>query len=385
MRPARQKPRKSLPRRILGRLLQLVALVIGLAAAAVAAFAFKAASETYPNDRRVASTVRGLVGGAYHVHSAASHDASGAVEDIASAAHDAGLSFVVLTDHDAAPAPARLVGGVLVITATELSTPAGHLVALGLPRALTEEEREGDAPKAVAQLGGAAILAHPVQEKNPWRAWSPLPQVAGLELYSADTMLRDATRAPFSRLLPAAGAYLTSTTHALYTLVDEQPEATARLLELSAESPKVALCAADAHGTPDYEDLFRAMAMYSPSEGPLPADPERAAAWVISELVAGRALCTFRALGDPAGFRIDGVGPGRKAAVGSKLRVVPPQGTPDAVEIRVTGPAHVERDRWTVALDSPGPVQIELWRRAPGRFLGSEMKPWIVPSPVLAQ
>jgi len=143
VRPARPNPKKSLPRRILRRALQLVALVIGAAVAAVAAFAFKAASETYPNDRRVASTARGLVGGAYHVHSTASHDASGTVEDIASAAHDAGLSFVVLTDHDADPAPPRFVGGVLVITATELSTPAGHLVALGLPRALTEAEREG--------------------------------------------------------------------------------------------------------------------------------------------------------------------------------------------------------------------------------------------------
>jgi hypothetical protein len=32
--------------------------------------------------------------------------------------------------------------------------------------------------------------------------------------------------------------------------------------------------------------------------------------------------------------------------------------------------------------NGPGAVQIEVWALAPGRFLKSEWKPWLVPSPI---
>lgn len=373
-------------RRLVGTLVKLVLGVVALALVVLAVFGFKAWSEAYPNERRLAALSRGFLSGAYHVHSLAS-DGRGTEEEIAEAAHAAGLSFVVLTDHNVAPAPPRFVSGVLLIHAVELSTQQGHLVALSLPRVLTPEERN-TAPVEVANaLGAQLFLAHPVQEKNPWRTWEPLPAVDGLELYSADTMLREALAAPITRLVPAAGAYLTNTTHALYSLVGEQPEATRRLLQLGGERPGVALCAHDAHGLPDYEEVFRALAMYLPTPDGfvLPEDPAQAERWVLQTLTSGRAVCGFRALGDPEGFRIDGLSEGaRTVGTDVRLRVIPPRNTPDSVKVQVSGSGELV-DKWTVRTTGPGVVHIELWRRAPGRFLGSEWKPWIVPSPVRVQ
>src|SRR5262245_34991309 len=75
-----------------------------------------------------------FVSGAYHVHSNRS-DGSGTVDEIAAAAARAGLQFVILTDHgDAtrAPEPPAYRHGVLIIDAVEISSVAGHIVALNL-------------------------------------------------------------------------------------------------------------------------------------------------------------------------------------------------------------------------------------------------------------
>jgi len=370
-------------KKLLGGLLKTLLTVVLLVVGVLTAFGIKACSEAYPNERRVAAVSRGFLSGAYHVHSTAS-DGRGTPEEIAEAARAAGLSFVVLTDHNVPPGPPRFVDGVLLIQAVELSTPHGHLVALSLPRGLTEEERNTHPIEVANALGADLFLAHPVQQRNPWRQWEPLPEVAGLELYSADTMLREALAAPATRLVPAAGAYLTNTTHALYSLVAEQPEAAQRLLQLGDRTPPVALCAHDAHGLPAYEEVFRALAMYLPTpEGfVLPRDPVAAQRWVLDSLASGRGVCSFRALGDPEGFRIEGLEEGsRTVPAGTVLRVVPPRNTPDSVRLQLTGNGEAV-DKWTFRTSRPGVVHVELWRRAPGRFLGSEWKPWIVPSPI---
>ncbi|HZI16555.1 MAG TPA: PHP domain-containing protein [Myxococcus sp.] len=365
--------------------LGLALLLLGVAGL----FALPASFASYP----VVPPVPGApawVRGAYHVHTTRS-DGRGTAKGVARAAKEAGLHFVVLTDHNdfTPPAPAW-VDGVLLIPGVEISTSEGHLAAFGMQRPLEGLRAwlpPGEAVRAVAAAGGTAVLAHPVQRKNPWRDAESAREVPGFELYSADTFYRQALRSPVSRLLPAVGAYLGNPGHGVMLLVAPSPEPGERLLELSRERPRVALCAHDAHGLPSYLAVFESMAMYLPPEEvplPLPEDAAEAAARVTRALGSGRAVCAFRALGEPAGFVLEGLsGARREARVGDVLWVVLP-GSPeeDSVRLEVWGEGRLGADGRSVELTGEGVVRVEVWARGPGRFFGTEWRPWIVPSPI---
>jgi len=111
----------------------------------------------------------GEVRGAWHVHTTRS-DGRGTLDEVVRAAREAGLQFVVVADHNVlTPEERGYRDGVLVVEATEASTRYGHVVALGVPRALAPEERETDPLGAIAALGGEAILAHPFHRHQPNR------------------------------------------------------------------------------------------------------------------------------------------------------------------------------------------------------------------------
>lgn len=338
----------------------------------------------YPSEQLPASQRRGGIWGAYHIHSIAS-DGRGDLSEIARAAAKAGLSFVIVTDHNLPRvSPPRYQNGVLVISGTELSTHMGHLVALGVPDGLQSVDYQN--PVAwVRRRGGQAFLAHPVQPRMPWSNWEVAEEATGLELYSADTMLREAQQHPFSRLLPAAAMYLFNPVHALYSLVAAQPDATSRLLSLSQKAPKVSLCSVDAHGMPPYELVFRLMALKLPGAAELPKDPQVAADRVMSALASGELQCVFRPLGDADDFLLSALAPGRRAKVGDTLEVKLNEEEWPHAEVRLSGPARAVEGGRRIELLEPGPVAVEVWRDAPGLFWGSVKKPWIVLSPFLVQ
>jgi len=112
-----------------------------------------------PARATIATTVPdGLVFGAYHIHTNRS-DGSGSIDDVARAAAEVGLQFVIITDHGtaaSAPEPPAYRHGVLVIDAVEVSTRDGHVVALALhdgsPYPLGGDAR--DVIEDVERLGG---------------------------------------------------------------------------------------------------------------------------------------------------------------------------------------------------------------------------------------
>jgi hypothetical protein len=373
------------PAVVLGKLLRallgLVLMLLGVAGF----FTLAASYAEYPVVPSQAGAP-GWVRGAFHVHTTRS-DGRGTVEEVAAAARAAGLHFVVLTDHnDFEPQEPAFVDGVLMVPGVEMSTAHGHLVAFGLRRPLEGVRKGmdgGEAEAAVERAGGVGVLAHPVQERNPWRHEEAARRAEGFELYSADTFFRDAMRHPFSRLLPAVGASLGEPVHGVMLLVEPGPGPTDRLLELEREKPRVALCSHDAHGLPRYEDVFRAMAMYLPDTRELPGDARAAAEQVVKGLASGGAVCAFRALGEPEGFALEGVDAERREAyVGDVLTVRLPPEAGERVRVEVRGAGRLRPDGRTVELVEEGAVQVEAWVRAPGRFFGSQWRPWIAPSPV---
>jgi hypothetical protein len=228
--------------------------------------------------------------------------------------------------------------------------------------------------------GAFATLAHPVQRKNPWKDPEAGIEVPGFELYSADTLFRDAVASPLSRLLPAAMGWLGGGVHGVLGLVDDQPAPHARLVSLPGHP--VALCAHDAHGLPPYADVFGAMATAVP-RALLVAAPQEAADVIVAAISEGRSTCVFQALGPPEGFalRLPAGARTRQMRVGERLEVRLPPGAEHA-HLKVWGPGRLEPDGHHVVAEGEGLLQVEVWLEAPGRLFGRESKPWLVPSPI---
>jgi hypothetical protein len=199
----------------------------------------------------------GEVRGAYHVHTARS-DGRGTLDEVVRAAKEAGLQFVVVTDHNVlTPEEEGYRDGVLVVEGTEVSTGFGHVVALGVPRALTPEERDRDPLGTIRALGGEAFVAHPFHPRRPFTGWDRGPW-RGFEVVSNDTAWhavvheRALGKAALAALaLPWDGA------RAILTLGDSPGDELRRFdeeLRASAGAPgahapaRVLLCSADALG-----------------------------------------------------------------------------------------------------------------------------------------
>jgi len=129
-----------------------------------------------------------LFRGAFHVHSEFSHDSEASLDRIIRTAKRANLDFVVVTDHNTVAgakaykrmnAPERP----LLIFASEISTDAGHVIALGVDQEPPDLWNAEKAIEWILNHGGYPILAHPVSPKKPWTK-PGVHDVAGLEIFS---------------------------------------------------------------------------------------------------------------------------------------------------------------------------------------------------------
>lgn len=288
--------------------------------------------------------------GAYHVHTTLS-DGRATPEHVARLAAAAGLSFVILTDHNVKVITGpKYEAGVLLIYGTELSTPAGHLVALGLKTPLDAAEREQDAVRKVVDQGAIAILAHPVQPKRPWTDWEAAKQVNGFELYSADSMFRDAQRSPFSVLLPALGSYLATPMQGFMIVSERKPEASDKLLALSSTGePLLTPCAADAHGLPPYLHEFKALSTVLPAGTQLAQDPVAAQEQVLTLLRTGAAYCAFHGIAAADGFVLSA----QTATVTGEQHDDP--AAPDGGSLLATSPSSDENQQGAHMTDAGSP------------------------------
>jgi hypothetical protein len=277
------------------------------------------------------------VRGAYHVHSTAS-DGTGSLDEIAAAAANAGLQFVILTDHGDATRvsePPAYRSGVLCIEAVEINTSHGHLVALG--------SRPSPYPLAgaavavledVHRLGGIGVAAHPgsPRESLRWSAWD-VP-VDGLEWLNADSEWRDELLGSLGRLLLT---YALRPPAALTATLD-RPEAVLAQWDTAARTRRVVgLAGADAHARlgfpqqtepledgwhvklPSYETSFNAFSLRVMLDVPLSGDPSRDAAALLGALKAGRTYTVIDGLAAPGAFDFTATSGGAVARMGDYL------------------------------------------------------------------
>jgi hypothetical protein len=316
----------------------------------------------------------GEVRGAYHLHTTRS-DGRGTLEEVVRAARQAGLQFVVVTDHNVlSPEEQGYRDGVLVVEGTEVSAPYGHVVALGVPRDLTREERQRDTLGAIRALGGQAVLAHPFHPRRPFTRWSNNGWI-GFEVVSNDSFWGlTVAHQEYWRILEAVAVLPWDPARAILAFYRKPVEELRRYDQEAARRPVRLLCASDAHGYPSYRAIFEAFSMHLPVG--FTGDAAADARAVVAGLLDGRAFCVFDGVAPAAGVRL--------AAGPSGDRIELAFSTPDPTRARwllyrdgsLAGEMAAASGGATFACDGPCPRGA--WR-AEGRWNDVD---WIFTNPI---
>lgn len=182
-----------------------------------------------------------------HVHTDASHDATGSVEEVLARCEEGSLDAVAITDHDTAVAARRALEvadryDVVVVPGAEISTAAGHLLALGVERDPPVGRPFAATVEWVRERGGLAIVPHPFQRSRHGVPERVIEDCDGIEVHNAwaVTGVRNRRAAAFARreghpALGASDAHSPATVATAHTAVSVEGVATAdRLLEAIA-------------------------------------------------------------------------------------------------------------------------------------------------------
>jgi hypothetical protein len=331
-------------------------------------------------------------------------DGTGTVDEVAAAAARAGVQFVIFTDHGDGtrePLAPQYRSGVLCIDGVEISTEAGHYVALGLPRTpyrLAGEPR--DVVDDVRRFGGVGIVAHPDSPKPElaWQEWD-LP-IDGLEWFNLDTEWRDESTA---RLALAMLHYALRPAPAIGALVRADRPLVARWDRMARARRLVGVAAVDAHArvgadagpggdlkirVPSYEASFDTARIAVELAAPLTRDPVTDAAAIVAALRQAKAYGWIEAYAQagPVEYsarRSDGTVVTMGDFAGASLEDLELRGAaaaPPGSELRVICDG-------AVAFSGPAPGPISGRVRAPAAAacrlevrvpVGGERRPWLI-------
>jgi len=289
--------------------------------------------------------------GAIHVHSRYS-DGSDGMETIVAAAKDAGLDYVVVTDHNALKA--KSLGwegwhnGVLVIVGCEISGKSSHCVALNV----TDCRKMYKLPppeylRKIKSQGGTALVAHPKGTVKRefgfhiagWDCWDN-PDYAGMEIWSYMhdwiagchiTNLREYIKHP--------DEHIAGPSQALLELWDK----------LAEKRRIVGVGALDNHGANfpirklpwklfkvfPHEFCFRTVRTHVLTRPLTRKDSDDVDAF-LEALVKGRCYVDYAPLGDGTGFRFTAVSDGKEYQMGDQV----PGGR--HLEFRISSPCPAE-------------------------------------------
>ena len=124
-----------------------------------------------------------------HCHSEESYDGRDSVDLLLERAAAAGLDAIAVTDHDEITASLEAVEraplyDLLGIPGIEISTAAGHVLALGIEERIPPALTFADTLARIRDAGGLAVVPHPFQELRH----GVLAEISRDELASADAI-----------------------------------------------------------------------------------------------------------------------------------------------------------------------------------------------------
>lgn len=335
--------------------------------------------------------------GALHVHTSTYSDGAGDVPTVMAAAREAGVDFLLLTDHNTLQPqrdgwPVRFSAPLLLV-GTEITVAGGaFLLGLDLPDAFDFPPRRPAqaAIDAVRAAGGLALVSLPFDMKHPWVDWEARG-CQGIETLNLSTIARGHIN--LLSLLWLLPLWRRRGDLAVLRAIAARPdEALAKWDTLLAQGdPWIGIGALDAHALmkigrkkypiPSYADSFRAVSTHVliPPEA---SDLPRA---IGDALRAGRCYFSYDCLGDPSGLAFEGEGGAPMGgAVGAGAELVARSAPGTLLRLFCRGRV-VASGRGALRFRAvhPGAYRIEAYRA--GRPLGPLQvgaRPWAFTNPI---
>jgi hypothetical protein len=351
---------------------------------------------------------RGERVGVIHVHTNASCG-SGSLPQVISAAKDADLSFIAITDHNLTLSDAEVAAAdppeFAVIDGEEVSTASGHFLALGVSDSRWQRGSGFNARALMASSrnhGAVNFIAHPYGLRDRWSDWG-VADYDGIEIFNDDAVWR---KNKVFDIAVAALLYPVNSRLALLRLARTPTENLAKWDELTAQRPVAGICGSDAHANllidrwslahfPSYLSVFSLARQHVLL--PDHADPDKAGADVIlAAIKSGNSFCAIDALSPADGFTQTisaALQSSQSAGPGDTIRFQPAQSmhikTPPSVDVPVI---RVLRDGREVAnvrarsldlpISSPGRYRAEAYLPQPGLTGWHRSTLWIFANPI---
>ena len=127
--------------------------------------------------------------GSIHIHTKYS-DGTGDISEITKAAKKAGLSWILITDHNNIDVEEGIINGIYVIKGEEISkTSSNHYIAVGLKKTVQSDIPE-EFIKEIIDNSGFGFVAHPHESLNrknkskPIRWESDTEDIQGVEIWN---------------------------------------------------------------------------------------------------------------------------------------------------------------------------------------------------------
>jgi hypothetical protein len=345
--------------------------------------------------------------GVIHVHTNASCG-SGTLSQVISAAKEADLSFLAITDHNLTLSDAEVAAAdppeFAVIDGEEVSTAAGHYLALGVSDSRWTRGPGYDTRALMASSrahGAVNFIAHPYGLRDLWSDWGA-KDYDGIEIFNDDAIWR---KNKVIDIAIAALLYPVNSRLALLRLARTPNENFAKWDELLAERPVAGTCGSDAHANvlvngvsiahfPSYLSVFSLARQHVLLPDVAGQDPDKAGAdAILAAIKSGNSFCAVDALAPADGFTqtvssaTASAGPGNAIPwrEGEVLHVKVPSVTNAAV-IRVLRDGHEIARQETQSLDlpipGPGRYRTEAYLRQPGLTGWRRWTLWIFANPV---
>jgi len=341
--------------------------------------------------------------GNLHVHTTSS-DGTASHAEVAQAAAEAGLDFVIVTDHNVW---VDGVGGyyddVLLLVGEEIhdedrKPQANHLLVFNAEGELAPMAADTQALiDEVNQRGGICYLAHPFERASPlgaelcaipWDAWQ-VGGYTGIELWNTMSefkgLMRNKLWAVFYATFPGMG--IRGPFRATLRKWDELLASGARLSVVGS---------ADAHGKTyslgpltrqlfPYAHLFRCVNTHVLTHAPLNGDVDHDRALIYDALRSGRTWVGYDLPASTEGFRFHAHSVGIEAQMGEELArtgaIVLKVETPLAADTKLLRDgvvvARSRRKKLDYTTVDPGVYRVEVYRRF--RWEG---RGWIFSSPI---
>jgi len=324
--------------------------------------------------------------GVYHIHTTFS-DGRKSLDEIAKLASQAGIDFIILTDHGNPNHESYLSQGwkegVLVLAGSELSVSRGHLVALGFERPSRNfSQNAEDAFYEIKAGGGFSIISHPYS-KTRW-SWGKFMEYSGIDIINGDTALKKNIIAS----IPSLPALLIKPEYALLKMFDNPHRNLRKWDQLNNLHPIYGYFSLDAHLL--YGPALNLLRLHLVLQTPLSDDFDTAKHQVYEALRKGRFYNSIHAAAHAYGFRFSGEEGEKTTPMGSTVMLDSPVTLnietpfPFAKDIHLVhnGKMIFRSAEESVSYEATHPgtyrVEVYLTERSP---LGKNI-PWIVSNPI---